>query len=102
MDGVAKMTTLASCLGRPYYADMTTGMEEAARRALAMAPGSLRALADRAGLSEKLLRLIRDGERTATERTVTALAEALDEFADEHTQAATILRDALQRREDHD
>ena len=39
---------------------------------------SLRALATRAGVSEGLLRMIRDGERAATPAVVEALAEAFE------------------------
>lgn len=80
----------------PHYADM---MEDAVRRALELAPGSTRALAGKAGVSPRLLRLIRDGERTATPRVVAALAKACERMADESAAAARVLRESLSEEE---
>lgn len=77
----------------PHTADMGATLEDAVRRALQAAPASLRTLAERAGVSERLLRMIRDGERTATPRVVDALAEALEALSRDHAAAASILRE---------
>lgn len=78
-----------------YHAHMTPEREDAVRRALELAPGSLRALAEEAGVSEALLRAVRDGQRRATRTTVEALAGALERLADRSGQAAATLRDTL-------
>lgn len=91
-------TALVSCLPCPYIADMGE-KEDALRRALEMAPDSIRLLAREAGVSDKLLRLIRDGYRTATPRTIEKLAKAMERFAERHTQAAQLLRDSTQDQE---
>lgn len=69
--------------------------EDAVRRASELAPGSVRALADEAGVSEGLLRFIRDGQRSATPAVVEALAAALERLSERHADAARILRDSL-------
>lgn len=74
---------------------MTPEREDAVRRALDMASGSLRALADEANVSEGLLRHIRDGRRRATPAVVTAVAEALDRRAARAAEAAALLRATL-------
>ena len=74
---------------------MTTGMEDSVRRALEIAPGSLLALATEAGVSEVLLRHIRNGRRSATAETVDALATSLETMSRRHADAAKILRDSL-------
>jgi hypothetical protein len=74
-------------------------MEDAVRRALELAPGSIRALAQEAGISPRLLRMIRDGERTATPRVVAALASACDRMADHSAAAARVLRESLSKEE---
>lgn len=80
---------------RTYNAHMTPEREDAVRRALDLAPGSLRALAEEAGVSEALLRAVRDGQRRATQATVEALAGALERLAGRNAQAAATLRDTL-------
>ena len=94
--------TLAPQAVRTHDAYMTTGMEDGVCRALEIAPGSLRALAKEAGVSEGLLRHIRDRNQTATPETVEAVAAALERLshrhrddADRENEAALILRDAL-------
>lgn len=81
---------------------MDGNLEDAVRAALELAPGSLRALAREAGLSEALLRRIRDGTRTATPETVGKVAGALERLRDRHDEAARVLRDSLQRQEGDD
>lgn len=74
---------------------MTPEREDAVRQALDMAPGSLRAIAQEAGVSEGMLRHIREGRRRATPTVMEAVAEALEQLAREHAAAAALLRDAL-------
>lgn len=64
-------------------------------RALEIIPGSIRSLAHETGVSDVLLRMIRDGERSATLAVVENVAEALERFGARHDEAARILRDAL-------
>ena len=81
-----------------YHAYM--GMrEDAVRRLMDITPGSVRALAFEAGLSEGLLRFIRAGERSATLETVRALAGASERLRDRHAEAARVLRDSLEEKE---
>ena len=95
--------TLVLPIGRTHYSYMVTSPEippetspeDAVREALRLNPGSTLALAKAAQLSEGLLRMIRDGERTATPATVEALAAALDQWTHQTADAATILRDSL-------
>ena len=56
---------------------------------------SMRMLAQEAGVSDTLLRLIRDDRRTATPATVEALADALDRLSSRNAHAARVLRDTL-------
>ena len=90
-------SALALQEARPYSSDMTPEREDAVRRALKIAPSSMLALAQEAGVSEKLLRLIRDEKRSATPRVVEALAGALERVSDRHGEAARILREVLRR-----
>lgn len=87
--------TVALCGFCAYYAHMTPEREDAVRRALTLAPGSLRALAEEARLSEALLRAVRDGQRRATRATVEALVGALERLAARNAEAAAALRDTL-------
>jgi hypothetical protein len=73
--------------------------EDAVREALKAFPGSIRALAREAGISEKLLRSIRDGERTATTRTLSRIADAMELMGMRQLDAARILRDAISGKE---
>jgi hypothetical protein len=73
--------------------------EDAVRQALDSFPGSIRTLAAAAGVSEGLLRAIRDGRRVATPRVVGMIAEAMEEMAERQSNAARILRDSLQGKE---
>ena len=61
------------------------------RRALEMAPTSVLALANEAGVSARLLRMIRDGERSATPATTKAVLGALEPLAGQHVAAARVL-----------
>ena len=65
------------------------------RQALDLAPISVLALATEAGVSPRLLGMIRTGERSATVATTTAVAEALERLSGRHDEAARLLRDAL-------
>jgi len=73
--------------------------EDAVVEALKWSPHSIRAVALEAGVSEKLLRSIRDGKRVATPRVVKALARAMTVLADRQTSAAHILLDAIKEKE---
>jgi len=74
--------------------------EDAVRRALESFPGSIRTLAAAVGVSEGLLRAIRDGQRRATPRVVALVANALSDMAERQADAARILSDSLQGKED--
>lgn len=95
-----RSTTLAHQAPCPYYGDMNGQTEDAVRRALELHPGSMRSLALEAGLSPRLLVLIRDGERRATRATAEKLVAALERWSERTTEAAQILRESLQREED--
>ncbi|MFH1763310.1 MAG: hypothetical protein ABIF09_03870 [Gemmatimonadota bacterium] len=71
--------------------------EDAVRTALESYPGSIRSLAAASGVSEALIRAIRDGERTATTRTLGKIADAMSEMAERQADAARILRDAIRK-----
>lgn len=73
--------------------------EDAVRNALESFPGSIRRLASVAGVSEGLLRAIRDGHRTATPRTVGKIADSLEAMAEAQADSARILRSSLQGQE---
>ena len=91
---------LAPPTKRTHTAYMVAHREDAVRRALVGAPVSIRRLAEEAGVSEGLLRHIRDGTRSASPATVTALAEALERLSEGHAAAAGLLRNSLQRGRD--
>jgi hypothetical protein len=67
--------------------------------AAVIAPESLRALANEAGVSARLLAMIRDGQRSATPRVVAALADALERLGKRNTDAARVLRESLSTEE---
>ena len=69
--------------------------EDAVREALKAFPGSIRALARESGVSEVLLRQIRDGERRATTRTLGFIAYAMEHMGMRQIEAARILKDAM-------
>ena len=66
------------------------------KQVLKHAPGSLLSIANEAGVSEKLLRLIRDGKRSATPAVTEAVAQALEDLGDRYSESASVLRRALQ------
>lgn len=78
---------------------MTPEREDAVRQALRRVPGSIRELAREAGVSDALLRHIRDGRRRATPAVVRAVAEALEHLAARHVEAASILRESLTKED---
>ena len=88
------MTPLRTGRYSPNISDMIS-REDALRWALELAPGSLLSIADEAGYSEKLLRLIRAGKRSATPAVTRAVAEALERLSDRYSESARILRNAL-------
>jgi DNA-binding LacI/PurR family transcriptional regulator len=81
---------------------VTTTREDAVRRALELAPISGLALAREAGVSARLLNMIRDGDRSATPRTTKAVLEAVERLGGRHEAAARVLRDALEATEGDD
>lgn len=89
------MTPLAPPSAGAHIGNMGSEREDAVRRALDLFPGSLRALGREAGLSYRLLGMIRDGDRSATPEVVRALADALDRLGDRHRDAARVLRGSL-------
>ena len=89
-------------LAPPSLGTYTTYMgrrEDAVRQALESFPGSIRTLASAAGVSEGLLRAIRDGRRTATPRVVGMIADALSDMAEHQVVTARIFRDAISGEE---
>ena len=85
---------IATLLKCPHISDMGV-LEDVVREALRLSPHSIRAIAEEAGVSEKLLRMIRDGERTATVPVVTALAGAMERMTEQQAGAASMLKDTL-------
>ena len=83
-----------------YFEYMNTSREDAIRKALELNPGSLRHLAIEAGVSPALLRFIQAGERTATAPTVEKVADALERWTERTSEAARILREALNGEEE--
>lgn len=63
----------------------------AVRTAVDLAPGSIRALARDAGISPRLVTLIRDGKRRLTAETKRALVEALRRREDRCREARAAL-----------
>lgn len=63
----------------------------ALRRALDAAPASIRALARDAGVSPRLVTMIRDGERRMTRETRDALLRAVSDRADRYGDAREAL-----------
>ena len=77
---------------------MADQLTQAVRKALDAAPGSLRSVARAAGLSHTLLRMIRDGERSATPAVAKAVAKALEQWEKNCGQAAARLRRVTKER----
>ncbi len=65
------------------------------RKELKRLPGSVNALAKRAGVSQSLLWHILNGTRTATPATVEKVAAALESWGKDATAAARALRRAI-------
>lgn len=81
---------LAPLLICPQYKDMNQG-QATIQRILRDAPCSIRKLAHEAGLSDRLLRQIRDGERRLTDDTRAALIAALRRWEDSCAELADAL-----------
>ena len=75
-------------------------LQEAVRRALADAPGSLRALAREAGVPHSTLVRIRQGDRAPTRDVAEALAGALERWSGSCADAADTLRQSLSQEVD--
>lgn len=67
----------------PQVEDAMSDPRAALRQALEATPTSIRALAREAGVSHRLLRLVRDGERRLTPETRDAVADALRRWAED-------------------
>ena len=85
---------LAIPLECPHIEDMGV-LEDVVREALRLSPHSIRTIAEEAGVSDKLLRMIRDGQRTATVPVVTALADAMERLTEQQAGATSMLKDTL-------
>jgi predicted transcriptional regulator len=81
-----------------YFAHMGIN-EDAVRKALELYPGSIRSLAAASGVSEALIRAIRDGERSATTRTMGLIAYAMEVMGKNQIEASRILKEALKGKE---
>lgn len=78
---------------RPYFED-TMDARAALRQALNANPASMRALAREAGVSPKLLRMLRDGERRLTPDVQVKLVDALRRWEADVGDAANALEAA--------
>jgi predicted transcriptional regulator len=74
-----------------------TSLTDAVRKAIAAAPGSVNALATRAGVSQSLLARIQSGDRTVTPAVAAKVAKALELWSGECARAARGIRQALRR-----
>ena len=74
-----------------------TSLTEAVRKAIAATPGSVNALATRAGVSQSLLARIQSGDRTVTPAVAAKVARALERWSAECGRAARGIRQALRR-----
>lgn len=81
------MSPLAPPVVCPHITDMSDG-QTVLRNVLDANPASTRTLAQEAGVSEKLLRLVRDGERRLTPQVRAALVDVLRRWERELRQAA--------------
>ena len=75
--------------------DKTTS---AVRRAIETAPGSLRRLADAAGVDHTALVRIRTGERGASSDVAKRVAAALEDWAGDCRDAARAIRQTMTRK----
>lgn len=87
------MTPLDTLPARSYDENTMNG-RAVLREVLDEAPGSIRELAAEAGVSDFLLRAIRDDERNLTERTRSAVVTALRRWSDETADLADALEAA--------
>ena len=71
---------------------MTDTLTKATVRAIEAAPCSMRALAEQAGVSAALLTYVMQGKRRATPEVATAIADALDAWAESCRNEAQRLR----------
>lgn len=76
-----------------------SNLEEAVRRALAEAPGSLREIAREASVDHSTLVRIRSGKRGATREVAQAVADALGRWANRCSTAEGLLRTSLSQVE---
>jgi len=74
--------------------------EEAVLRAIADAPGSLRALSREAGVPHSTLVRIKKGQRGATPEVAKRLADALERWAGSCSSGADLLRGSLSQEVD--
>ena len=86
----------ASLSSVPVRAHYTHEMDAqtALRKILDMTPGSIRELAREAGLSEALLRAVRDGDRRLTRQSRDALVDALGRWEKRCGDALEVLEAA--------
>lgn len=84
--------------GSPYLTDVED--DAAIRKVLDLQPSSTRALAIEAGVDEKLLRMIRDGDRALTPAVRDALRDVLRRWEAGCREAAGVLEAAAEREAD--
>lgn len=90
--------TLAPAPVCPHFTDMEE-TKAILRKVLDAIPTSTRALAQEAGVSEKLLRMIRDGDRRLTSDVRAKLVEALRTWETDCGNAADALEAVNPQRE---
>jgi transcriptional regulator with XRE-family HTH domain len=79
---------------------MSDQLAEAVRKALTGLPGSDRALAIEAGVSQATIWRIRHGERGVSDDVVEAIADALERWGDRCGVAEQLLREALEAEQE--
>jgi transcriptional regulator with XRE-family HTH domain len=79
---------------------MSEQLAAAVRRALAGLPGSDRALAIEAGVSQATIWRIRHGERGVSADVVEAIADALQRWSNRCGEAEQLLREALEAEQE--
>jgi|SRR4051812_26750998 hypothetical protein len=87
---------LASC--RCHHLDDMTNLDKAVRRAVTLAPASIRELCRDAGIDQSLLIRIMSGERHASPETAAKLHTALLEWVDRCAEAVIIIEKATHKR----
>ena len=73
---------------------MTNSLDDAVRKALGLAPCSMRLLAQEAGVDPSLVTRITEGERRASPETAAKIEAALLVLRDRCDEAARIIREA--------